>query len=245
MWLSADPAMGEYIPQAPVNDEAKKHNENLPGLGGVFNYVNLHAYHYAGNNPVVLWDPMGLSDDDLDLIQKATDYLKTQCENYIDSLKEEAYATGRVTASKDFEHTINGVKVKGSITGVVEYNFKTKKFTFAVEAGLDIGLGTPGQAFSGTGVELTIGLRASFGSYKYKPGIGGLRSISLAVNAKAEILGVGTKFEYRRQLLNFDTNSGKIELTVFSPNISKIGVATDRRFLGFMKLGGGGRINGL
>jgi RHS repeat-associated protein len=59
MWLSADPAMGEYIPQAPINDEAKKHNENLPGLGGVFNYVNLHAYHYAGNNPVVMKDPDG------------------------------------------------------------------------------------------------------------------------------------------------------------------------------------------
>jgi pimeloyl-ACP methyl ester carboxylesterase len=51
--------MGEYIPQAPVNDEAKKHNENLPGMGGVFNYVNLHAYHYAGNNPVKLVDPDG------------------------------------------------------------------------------------------------------------------------------------------------------------------------------------------
>jgi hypothetical protein len=51
--------MGEYIPQAPVNDEAKKHNENLPGMGGVFNYVNLHTYHYAGNNPVKLTDPNG------------------------------------------------------------------------------------------------------------------------------------------------------------------------------------------
>jgi RHS repeat-associated protein len=59
MWLSADPAMGEYIPQAPINDEAKKHNQNLPGLGGVFNYVNLHVYHYAGNNPVKYTDPDG------------------------------------------------------------------------------------------------------------------------------------------------------------------------------------------
>jgi RHS repeat-associated protein len=58
-WLSGDPAMGEYFPVAPVNDEAKKHNGNLPGQGGVFNYVNLHAYHYAGNNPVKLVDPDG------------------------------------------------------------------------------------------------------------------------------------------------------------------------------------------
>jgi RHS repeat-associated protein len=59
MWLSADPAMGEYIPQAPINDDIRKQNQNLPGMGGVFNYVNLHAYHYAGNNPVVLKDPDG------------------------------------------------------------------------------------------------------------------------------------------------------------------------------------------
>jgi len=60
-WLSGDPAMGEYLPVAPVNDEAKKRNGNLPGQGGVFNYVNLHAYHYAGNNPVKYVDPDGNS----------------------------------------------------------------------------------------------------------------------------------------------------------------------------------------
>ena len=60
-WLSGDPAMGEYLPIAPVNDEAKKRNQNLPGQGGVFNYVNLHAYHYAGNNPVKYVDPDGRS----------------------------------------------------------------------------------------------------------------------------------------------------------------------------------------
>ncbi|QSI03477.1 RHS repeat-associated core domain-containing protein [Treponema pedis] len=58
-WLSGDPALNDYIPQAPVNDEAKKHNENLPGMGGVFNTVNLYVYHYAGNNPVKYTDPDG------------------------------------------------------------------------------------------------------------------------------------------------------------------------------------------
>ena len=61
-WLSGDPAMGDYIPGAPVNEEAKKRNGNLPGQGGVFNYVNLHTYHYAGNNPVKYTDPDGESD---------------------------------------------------------------------------------------------------------------------------------------------------------------------------------------
>ena len=58
-WLSADPAMGEYVPIAPNSDDARRHNQNLPGLGGVFNYVNLHTYHYAGNNPIRLTDPDG------------------------------------------------------------------------------------------------------------------------------------------------------------------------------------------
>ena len=58
-WMSADPALSDYLPSAPVNDEAKKRNQSLPGQGGVFNYVNLHVYHYAGNNPVVYRDPDG------------------------------------------------------------------------------------------------------------------------------------------------------------------------------------------
>jgi hypothetical protein len=54
-WLSADPAMGEYIPEAPADEEARRRNGNLPGQGGIYNYVNLHAYHYAGNNPVKVY----------------------------------------------------------------------------------------------------------------------------------------------------------------------------------------------
>jgi RHS repeat-associated protein len=59
LWLSTDPAMDEYVPGAPVNDEVRKQNQNLPGMGGVFNVVNLHTYHYAGNNPVKYTDPDG------------------------------------------------------------------------------------------------------------------------------------------------------------------------------------------
>ena len=63
-WLSGDPALNEYIPKAPIDEEAKKHNENLPGMGGVFNTVNLHVYHYAGNNPVKYTDPDGRTNID-------------------------------------------------------------------------------------------------------------------------------------------------------------------------------------
>ena len=62
MWISTDPALGEYIPKAPIDEEAKKYNQNLPGMGGVFNTVNLNLYHYAANNPVKYTDPDGNFD---------------------------------------------------------------------------------------------------------------------------------------------------------------------------------------
>ena len=57
-WISTDPALAEYIPGAGKSDEADK----LPGMGGVFNSVNLSLFHYAGNNPVKYTDPDGKED---------------------------------------------------------------------------------------------------------------------------------------------------------------------------------------
>ena len=58
-WMSTDPAVSEYIPMAPVNDEARKHNEKLPGQGGIFNTIAFNLFNYANNNPVKYSDPTG------------------------------------------------------------------------------------------------------------------------------------------------------------------------------------------
>ena len=52
-WLSGDPALGDYVPAAG-SDPSK-----LAGMGGVYNTVNLHLYHYARSNPVKYTDPDG------------------------------------------------------------------------------------------------------------------------------------------------------------------------------------------
>ncbi|UTY31249.1 toxin TcdB middle/N-terminal domain-containing protein [Treponema putidum] len=83
-WLSGDPAVSDYIPKAPIDDEAKKHNENLPGMGGVFNTINLHVYHYAGNNPIKYVDPDGKQTKGADINLHTPQTLDYKASMYID-----------------------------------------------------------------------------------------------------------------------------------------------------------------
>src|SRR5437016_8187293 len=68
VWQSADPILDTYLPRAGTTpDDAVKlltptprrpiATFNLPGLGGVFNSVNLSLYAYAGQNPLRYVDP--------------------------------------------------------------------------------------------------------------------------------------------------------------------------------------------
>jgi hypothetical protein len=81
--------MGEYVPVAPVNDDAKKHNQILPGMGGVYNTINLHYYHYAGKNPVRYFD---LDGKDIRIsgrfISQAIDYLYKNSPTFQTSLRK-------------------------------------------------------------------------------------------------------------------------------------------------------------
>ena len=64
-WLSVDPAIwqGDFLPSAPNSEQARRRNANLPGIGGVFNTINLHVFHYSLNNPIRFIDPNGREAD--------------------------------------------------------------------------------------------------------------------------------------------------------------------------------------
>jgi RHS repeat-associated protein len=78
-WISADPALGDYIPGAG------KGSEGLAGMGGVYNTVNLHLYHYAGNNPVVYTDPNG---EEIRYADNVSPEFKANFEKIIDYLNK-------------------------------------------------------------------------------------------------------------------------------------------------------------
>ncbi len=58
-WANPDPAFEKFLPEPPIDEEARERNRQLPGMGGVFNPVNLSLYCYGANNPVKYVDPDG------------------------------------------------------------------------------------------------------------------------------------------------------------------------------------------
>ena len=73
--------MEDYLPGAPTGDAARLRNEALPGMGGVFNTVNMAGYTYAANNPVKYVDPNG-QDNVLEIFNRRTGALAI---NYLPS----------------------------------------------------------------------------------------------------------------------------------------------------------------
>lgn len=54
LWMSPDPILDKYLPKLDEKDNSK-----LPGMGGVYNSLNLGLFTYTHQNPVKMIDPDG------------------------------------------------------------------------------------------------------------------------------------------------------------------------------------------
>ena len=72
-WISADPLFANYLPNLLDKKQSKENwrpERDLPGMGGVFEVINLNLYHYAGNNSILYIDASGQEKARGDVITK-------------------------------------------------------------------------------------------------------------------------------------------------------------------------------
>ena len=121
-WISAEPALGEYIPKAQIDEEDKKHSRNLPGMGGVSTCkasipTNSNLYAYGANNPIRYIDPTGR-----EVKNKRNDYvlLKTEKSGFVILPPQSTYTGNNIvdgisSARLDGEKPFDVGKIDGAI----------------------------------------------------------------------------------------------------------------------------------
>ncbi|HEX6287738.1 MAG TPA: SpvB/TcaC N-terminal domain-containing protein [Herpetosiphonaceae bacterium] len=59
VWQSTDPILEKYLPSRKDAAQSDEDTSKLPGMGGVYNSLNLGLYSYSHQNPVKFTDPDG------------------------------------------------------------------------------------------------------------------------------------------------------------------------------------------
>jgi RHS repeat-associated protein len=110
-WISTDPAVGDYVPQA------EQGSNGLPGMGGVFNLVNMHVYHYAGNNPVKYTDPNGN-----EVIISGDEINQTKILEYINIMSDQQYIVvdGKLQKDSDKRFEYGSEQYSDAINYLIE-----------------------------------------------------------------------------------------------------------------------------
>jgi RHS repeat-associated protein len=109
-WLSADPAMSEYV---PVSGQNVSH---LSGMGGVYNTINLHTYHYSFNNPVRYIDPNGRSGDEPWTVSEQLNYLREYLSDTVNMSPQEKADAAAIL--RDDINNSGRYDIDGLMTGV-------------------------------------------------------------------------------------------------------------------------------
>lgn len=105
MWISTDPALGEYIDR-----------QSNGSSGGIYNSINLHLYHYAGNNPIKYTDPTGMELEDGANVTRQLEYLRGIVNTKYDTPRAKADAAQSLRNEMRNEHP-ERFDIDGLLTG--------------------------------------------------------------------------------------------------------------------------------